>query len=340
MGGLRLIDATGAKIDKAQPLVDQSMASVPWLREGKGRPFYAVGGSWRALAHLHMEHTGYPLHVTHGYTIPTDEAITFCEFVRKTKKLSALSGIEGITKARREVLPYGALVLEELLKVVEPREVVFSVFGIREGLLFSLLPAHERRKDPLLSFCAEYAALRSRSVEHAWELCKWTDQIFVPPGPDETPEERRLRHAACLLSDIGWRSHPDYRGEQSLNLLAHAALAGIDHTGRVFLALSVYYRHAGAGQSRGEDLSESLKAIVSKRVQKRARIVGAAIRAAHMLSIGVAGVIDETPLTYEGNKLVLTIPKAYAGMDGERLRRRFEALAELVEREPEIRIGK
>ena len=54
----------------------------------------------------------------------------------------------------------------------------------------------------------------------------------------------------------------------------------IDHTGRVFLALSVYYRHAGAGQSRGEDLSESLKAIVSKRVQKRARIVGAAIRAA------------------------------------------------------------
>ncbi|HUJ38877.1 MAG TPA: Ppx/GppA family phosphatase [Hyphomicrobium sp.] len=339
VGGLRLIDATGAKIDKAQPLVDEAMASVPWLGEGKGRPFFAVGGSWRALAHLHMEHTGYPLRVTHGYTIPTEEAIAFCEFVRKTKKLSALSGIEDVTRARREVLPYGALVLERLLKSVQPREVVFSVFGIREGLLFSLLPAHERRKDPLMSFCAEYAALRSRSVEHAWELCKWTDAIFTPPGPDETPEERRLRHAACLLSDTGWRSHPDYRGEQSLNLLAHAALAGIDHPGRVFLALSVYYRHAGSGQARGEDLSESLKAIVSKRVLKRARIVGAAIRAAHMLSIGVPGVIDETPLSYEGNKLVLTIPKAYAGMDGERLRRRFEALAELLEREPEIRIA-
>jgi exopolyphosphatase/guanosine-5'-triphosphate,3'-diphosphate pyrophosphatase len=338
VGGLRLIDATGSKIDKAQPLVDEAVAKVPWLGEGKGRPFFAVGGSWRALAHLHMEHTGYPLQVTHGYTIPTDEAITFCEFVRKTKKLSALSGIEDITRARREVLPYGALVLERLLEIVQPREVVFSVFGIREGLLFSLLPAHERRKDPLLSFCAEYASLRSRSVEHAWELCKWTDAIFKPPGPDETPEERRLRNAACLLSDIGWRSHPDYRGEQSLNLLAHAAIAGIDHPGRIFLALAGYYRHDGTGQSRGEDLYEGLKGIVSKRVQKRARIVGAAIRAAHMLSIGVAGVIDEIPLSYEGNKLVLTIPKAYAGMDGERLRRRFEALAELLERQPEIRI--
>jgi len=339
VGGLRLIDAAGAKIEKALPLVDAAMANVSWLADGKGRPFYAVGGSWRALAHLHMEQTGYPLRVTHGYTIPTAEAIAFCELVRKSKKLSTLSGIEDLARARREVLPYGALVLERLLKVVAPREVVFSTFGIREGLLFSLLPAHERRKDPLLSFCAEYAALRSRSVEHAWELCKWTDALFEPPGPKETPEERRLRYAACLISDIGWRSHPDYRGDQSLNLLAHAALAGIDHPGRIFLALSIYYRHVGTGQSRGDDLSGRLKAIVSKRVQKRARIVGAAVRTAHMLSIGVAGVIDETPLSYDGGKLVLTIPKAYAGMDGERLRRRFGALAELLEREPEIRIG-
>ena len=48
--------------------------------------------------------------------------------------------------------------------------------------------------------------------------------------------------------------------------------------------------------------------------------------------------IDETPLSYEGDKLVLTIPKSYAGLDGERLRRRFESLAMLVEKVPEIRI--
>lgn len=338
VGGLRLIDASGGRIEKVQSLVDEAVAAVPWLKDGAGRPFYAVGGSWRALAHLHMEQTAYPLRVTHGYSIPTAEAIAFCESVRKAKKLSGMSGMEEIARARREVLPYGALVLERLLKVIVPSQVIFSVFGIREGLLFSLLPAHERSKDPLLTFCAEYAEQRSRSLEHAWELCNWTDAIFEPPGPKETPEERRLRHAACLISDIGWRSHPDYRGEQSLNLLAHAALAGIDHPGRIFLALSIYYRHAGTGQARGEALSERLKEIVSKRVQKRARIVGAAVRTAHMLSIGKAGVIDETPLSYEGNKLVLTIPKAYAGLDGERLRRRFAVLAELLEREPEIRI--
>jgi exopolyphosphatase/guanosine-5'-triphosphate,3'-diphosphate pyrophosphatase len=289
-----------------------------------------------------MERTGYPLHVMHGYTMPTEEAIDFCEELRKARKLSAMPGVESLSRQRREVLPYGALVLERLLKQLEPSEVAFSVFGIREGLLYSLLSETERRKDPLVSFCLEYARQRSRSAEHAVELCSWTDALFEPPGAKESEEERRLRHAACLLSDISWRAHPDYRGEQSLILIAHAALGGIDHPGRVFLALASYFRHTGIGsewEDEAEDkLSARLKAIVSKKVFRRARIIGAAIRAAHMLSIGRPGIIDETPLGYEKNRLVLTIPKAYAALDGERLRRRFGVLAELLEREPEIRL--
>jgi exopolyphosphatase/guanosine-5'-triphosphate,3'-diphosphate pyrophosphatase len=338
VGGLRLIDATGNKIEKAQPLIDEAIAQVPWLSQGAGRPFFAVGGSWRAIARLHMEQTNYPLHVTHGYSIPTLEATAFCEFLRKTKKLSGLAGFEELAKARREVLPYGAFVLERLLKTLNPSEVIFSVFGIREGLIYSLLPAHERRKDPLLSFCAEYAALRSRSVEHAWELCRWTDQIFAEPSQEETTEERRLRYAACLLSDVGWRAHPDYRGEQSLNTVAHAGLGGVDHQGRIFLALSVFHRHE-TSEGNGEQLSERLRNLVSKRVQRRARILGSAIRVAHMLSIGMAGIIDQTSLTYENGSLVLAIPRAYAALDGERLRHRFDALAELLGKKAKVRIS-
>jgi exopolyphosphatase/guanosine-5'-triphosphate,3'-diphosphate pyrophosphatase len=156
----------------------------------------------------------------HGYSMPTKEAIAFCEDIRKAKKLSSMHGIEDVSKPRREVLPYGAMVLERLLKKLEPSEVRFSVFGIREGLVYSLMSESERRKDPLLSFCAEFAQQRSRDAEHAIELCNWTDALFDGPGPKETDEERRLRHAACLLSDTGWRAHPDYRGEQSLILIA------------------------------------------------------------------------------------------------------------------------
>lgn len=339
LGGLRLIDQTTDKLERAQALTDEAIAGVNWLANGRGRPFYAVGGTWRALAKLHMEHVNYPLRVMHGYAIPTQEAIQFCQFVRRTKKVSTLPGIGEVARARREVLPYGALVLERVLETLAPSEVIFSVYGIREGLLYSLLPPHEQVKDPLLCFCEDYARLRARSFEHALELCAWTDALFEGDGPKETPEERRLRHAACLISDIGWRAHPDYRGEQSLNVVAHSGLAGIDHPGRIFLALSIFYRHTGGEADAADALSTRLKAAISKKAQKRARIVGAAVRAAHMLSIGMHGVIDETRFSYEGTKLVLTVPKAYASLDGERLRRRLGVLAGLLDREGEVRIS-
>ena len=64
-------------------------------------------------------------------------------------------------------------------------------------------------------------------------------------GIEETAEEVRLRHAACLLADISWRAHPDYRGEQASESLAHANFSGVDHPGRTFLALAVYFRYMG-----------------------------------------------------------------------------------------------
>jgi len=338
LGGLRLIDTTGNRIERAGDPIDSAIASLPWLANGEGRIFYAVGGTWRSLAKLHMEQIRYPLHVMQGYKLSAREAIDLCEQFRKTKKPLEIPGIASVARARREVLPFGALVLERLIRRMQPRQIVFSVFGIREGLIYGLLPPHEQMRDPLLSFCEDYAALRSRSVEHAWELCRWTDRIFADPALEETADERRLRHAACLLSDVGWRAHPDYRGEQSLNTVAHAGLGGVDHQGRIFLALSVFHRHE-TSEGNGEQLSERLRSLVSKRVQRRARIVGAAIRAAHMLSIGMAGVIDQIPLNYENGLLVLTIPRAYAALDGERLRRRFEALADLLGKKPKIRIS-
>ena len=214
-------------------------------------------------------------------------------------------------RPRREVLPFGALVLERLLKRLKPRRYISPCSAFAKVCSSACCRRANVGSDPLLSFCADYAQLRSRSAEHAAELCTWTDALFEAPGPKETEEERRLRHAACLLSDISWRAHPDYRGEQSLNLIAHTALGGIDHPGRVFLALSIYFRHIGTAadaETPTARLSDRLKALVSKKQYRRARIIGAAIRAAHMLSIGRPGIIDETTLSHERDRSVLTLP--------------------------------
>ena len=119
-------------------------------------------------------------------------------------------------------------------------------------------------------------------------------------------------------------------------LIAHGTLVGVDHPGRAFLALTGYYRNEGLVK---DERSQKLVDLVDKDMLKRARILGAAFRAAHMVSAAMPGVLTNTPITYEGNRLVWTLPEPYSNLEGERVERRFKDLANLLDREAEIRVG-
>src|SRR5690606_1802743 len=147
--------------------------------------------------------------------------------------------------------------------------IVISALGVREGFLYSLLPEHERRTDPLISAAEELALLRSRSTKHAHELAEWTGEAFAALGIGETEEEARYRRAACLLADIGWRAHPEYRGTQSLNIIAHASFIGVDHPGRAFLALTNLFRHEGLFD---DALSPEMRRLATPRYVERERL--------------------------------------------------------------------
>jgi exopolyphosphatase/guanosine-5'-triphosphate,3'-diphosphate pyrophosphatase len=141
-------------------------------------------------------------------------------------------------------------------------------------------------------------------------------------GLSETAEERRLRHAACLLADIGWRAHPDYRGEQSLNIIAHGGFTAIDHPGRAYLALAVFYRHVGLVMD--DELSPRLRELASTRMLDRARVLGAALRLAYVVSAAMPGVLPRTPLAVERHRLALRLPGGFAALCR---RTRFEPAA-------------
>ena len=333
LGGLALQDSSGRSVKKAEKIAKSTLADLALLKGGKGRNFYAVGGTWRSLAHLHMAQTGYPLHVMHGYTIRAREALEFSRLVSRVNP-ETLSHIEVVASARRPLLPYAGLVLEHIVRKAEPVDVVFSALGVREGLLYSLLDAEERKKDALITAAAELNQLRSRSPRHGEELIAWTDAFMESTGIDERSDEKRLRHGACLLADIGWRAHPDYRGEQSLNVIAHAGFVGIDHPGRAYLALAVFFRHVGL--LRDEELSPRIRELASTRILDRARVLGAAFRVAYMVSASQPGVLPRTPLKVERHRLTLRLQGEYAALAGERVSSRLKHLARLVGREPVV----
>ena len=330
LGGLRLEEASEKSLKKAEKIAVEALAGSRVLAKGAKRPFYAIGGTWRSLARLHMRTKGYPLHVMHHYTIDAGEAADFCRMVAR-RDIDAIDSIEVVSRSRRALLPYGAAVLEQVIKAMQPSAVIMSALGVREGLLYDLLDPKEKARDPLIAACDELAFLRSRSPRHARELGPWSDMVFRAIGLDETQEEARLRHAACLLADIHWRAHPEYRGEQALNLIAHAAFIGIDHPGRAYMALANFYRHEGLID---EVLSPRIRELVSTRLMERARALGATLRVAHLISGAMPDVVQRTRVEPRGKALALVLPSDLAALGGARVLRRLGQLAKIAGLEP------
>jgi exopolyphosphatase/guanosine-5'-triphosphate,3'-diphosphate pyrophosphatase len=332
LGGLALMDASERSPKKGAKIARDLLARAKPLEHLTGRTFYAVGGTWRALARLHMRQRQYPLHVMHNYVIPSRDALEFAKLVERIEA-EALLSIEAVSAARRPLLAYGAAVLEEIIRKTNPREIVISALGVREGLLYESLSQDERAEDPLIVASREFNELRSRSPAHGEELYAWTTQLLNSTHLDETADERRLRHAACLLSDIGWRAHPDYRGEQSHNLIANAAFIGLDHPSRAYLALAASYRHMSGDQEVGP----ILRSLVSARQLDRARILGAAMRVAYIISAAMPGVLPRAPAICQKGKVVLTLAPDLAPLNSDRLQSRLKQFARLIGGDPEIR---
>ncbi len=335
LGGLALQDVSGGSLKKAQKIVRAALERAPeYLENLHGRTFYAVGGTWRALARLHQAARDYPLHVMHGYLISPEDGLDFLRLVEEADT-KTLKDIESVSEARRPLLAYGSIVLEEIIRLGAPKEVAISAYGVREGLLFDRLDPRTRGLDPLLSAAGDLNLLRSRSPRHGEELWEWTDAFIGSLGLPETETERRLRHAACLLADIGWRAHPDYRGEQSLNLIAYGAFAGLDHPGRAYLALSIFFRHEGLSPDK---VGSRIKALAGPRLMERARLLAALMRVAYPVSVAMEGVLPQAPLVPRGNRVVLRLPARMEPLANERLDGRLRALGKLLNMEPAIEL--
>ncbi len=328
LGGLALQDLAHKSLKRAARIVRDELSENPQLRGGRGRTFYAVGGTWRALARIHIIQSEYPLQVMHGYSIPAADALDFARRLRRLAAANMLANIEVVTDARRPLLTYAALVLEHVIRVARPREIVFSTFGVREGLLHEKLPEAERGKDGLICAAQELNQLLSRSARHARELIEWTDRLMRVLKVAETAEERRLRHAACLLSDVGWRVHPDHRGEQTLSLITNGNFGAISHEGRAFAGLSVFYRYAGLREENQPP--ETIQELLTPAMLERARLLGAAFRVAHLISAARPGVLPATHFRTRGGELTLVFEHRMGDLVADRVGSRFKQLARLV----------
>jgi exopolyphosphatase/guanosine-5'-triphosphate,3'-diphosphate pyrophosphatase len=328
LGPLRLMDRSEGRIEKARALADDELKRVALLDNLKGRALYAVGGVWRAMARLHMG-SKYPLHILHNYVIPRREALDLAELIAKQGRRS-LENMADISRRRAGELPYGAVVMERLLRASDLSRIVVSAFGVREGLLYSYLPAPVKALDPLIETCREWAERQGRGFAAGDEVTAFLAPLFE----DETQGQRRLRRAAGLLCDIGWRHHPDYRADISFREIIQGALAGVDHHSRAMIALAVFYRYAGDIELPKEQ--RRFADFIGEDKTERALRIGLGARLAYNLVGPATGLLAEFGLKLSSKDLVLIVPKRRQDLLGETVEKRLGELAKAFDRSARI----
>ena len=320
LGPLRLM-ADGGKA-AARRRTRSLLASVPWLTPASGRTFYPIGGAWRSLARVHMAQADYPLHVIQSHAVLGRDMATLTASVSRQRK-GTQATLPGASKRRVETLPYAALVLDEILALLSPEVVRFSAYGLREGLLLDQLDDVGRDADPLLVGCQDLARQNNR-FGHETVVLPWTD----PLAPLIAPDLDRLRRAACLLSDLGWADHPDYRAEHAANRALRLPIGGLLHADRAFLALALAVRYGASPSTR--DIP-ALRLLDAEAV-RAATLVGLTLRLAHTITGGAPRLLDSLNLDLSGDPICLRVHDGDGALVGEVVRRRLDALAKALGR--------
>ena len=157
-------------------------------------------------------------------------------------------------------------------------------------------------------------------------LFHWVAPLF----PDEAAEAERLRRAACLLSDVAWREHPDYRAEQAYLRLLRQPMEGADHQDRAFLALSCFVRYGGG---LGNKAVDSVRELLPAKRQREAVVLGSALRLGYTLSGGTNEVLHQSRLTFSEKKreAALELDKDAWVPGGDVVERRLSSLNKALE---------
>ncbi|MBC2667036.1 exopolyphosphatase [Novosphingobium flavum] len=326
LGTLRLpaLREGGRDLDKT---VKGLLAEAEWSPAVTGATLYLVGGSLRQIARYALHHGHSPTDDPHGLDLSAKQAATLARAVMRAKP-EGLAAIPGVSPSRLSSLPDAAALLIALIRLLEPGRVVFSSWGLREGLLHAALPDHVNARDPLLDGAAAHAERHGVRAEVAAALAQWTASAAACTDP----ARERLRLASSMLALALVNLEPNLRADLGVVWALRKRWIGVTTRERGLLAACLM-----AGGNR-LDLPMGWRSLAPAEDFAEAQGWGLATRLCRRLTGTAPAALAATSLTREGGRLILAAEPAYSALVNEAARRDLKALALHLGLKAEVRL--
>ena len=326
IGSLRLAELAGDSFEETVRRLGRLLREAGWAEPLPG-PLYLVGGSWRALAVQALHQRRSVLTDPHGLELSRKDARRLArkvagmtpEALRRNPRLSA---------GRAETMPHIGPLLEALLDRLRPDRVVFSSWGLREGLLYDQLPAEQKAQDPLLAGISVFADLRGCPPTLAARVAGWTVDA-MPPGWSGS---ERIRLASTSLALASMQVEPNLRIALGVDWALQKRWVGVTGEERVLMAAAV------AANGNQTAVPSALANLADRDRLEAAICWGLAIRLCRRLGGRSRASLRATRLTADQDRLVLEIEQGRAVLFGQPNEKDLSVLAARMGLKPELRV--
>jgi exopolyphosphatase/guanosine-5'-triphosphate,3'-diphosphate pyrophosphatase len=352
LGTLRLPEMRTDGADSFARRVQNMLGAAKWAGEHH-QDLYLVGGSWRALARYAMDRDGWPVDDPHGFELAPDAALKLARSLmtlqsqdgRALKSALArandglpglnvsvpratgdqgkggLDEVPGISASRLASLPDAAALLSVLVRELKPARLIFSSWGLREGLLAARFSPEVSAQDPLSVAVTYFVGGQGQSIP---QVARLVDDWIRFVTPAVSPGDDALRLSATMLALASMSSEPNLRAEEGTDWALRKRWIGVDAQGRAMLAMAVR-----ANNGRGAIPPELLRLAPADRL-RQAQAWGLATRLCRRFTGPSSEALAATGLHIEHDRLILRARDDMAVLYSDTVARDHRWLAETL----------
>ncbi|WP_295524756.1 exopolyphosphatase [Novosphingobium sp. Chol11] len=312
--------------------INKAVKKAAW-QAAPGSALYLVGGSLRAFARYAIHATDWPIDDPHGFEIAPEEAFKIARGLAR-KKPDTMLPLVGVANARLASLPDTGALLAILIRTLQPGRLIFSSWGLREGILWQSMPPALQAQDPLVAGATAFAAEYSVSAATAGMVADWIGAaVKMACAAENEQTDHGIRLAAIMLCLASTKVEPNLRGDLARDWALRKRWIGADARARVALA-------AAMGANTGSlGLSPELTALISPAQLREAHAVGLATRLCRRFSSCTLEGLSGSSLTAERGLLLLCVRPAIAALVNEGVERDLKALAAHLALKAEVRVN-